>query len=387
MRFHPESPALIPDDISRLKFIADLKRHLYFELGPRNRADYQRHAAEAAAAAGAQPRAVDAATRYEIRQIMERKPFFQVWSGLVRAAQDRMWEYVAQVVDRDIVRLNSRYRALQLASPDDSATDVGALPDYVTGADVHRMPGGYHVEREADDLRAGALYDLGGAVYQLGLGNVSGAMLNDTRGQTLVAHLRHYYPSLKPARILDMGCSVGHNTVPIHREFPDAQCHAIDIGAPMVRYARLRAAGLGAHISFDRQNAECTNFEDRSFDLVVSQILLHETSPQATGRIFAESLRLLRHGGVAVHLEVPVRYEHCDVYEQFFRSWEQYYNNEPNIEGVASTDLHALAEQTGFSGVLSGYQRIPHPTDADADLSPQPIKGRGTWYIVSGRRP
>ena len=384
MKFHPESPALIPDDVSRLKFIADLKRHLYFELGPRNRADYERHTA---AAAESPPPAAAAATREEIRRIMERKPFFQVWSSLVRAAQDRMWEYVAQAVDRDIAHLNSRYRALQLASPDDAGTDVGALPDYVTGADVHRMPGGYHVEREADDLRAGALYDLGGAVYQLGLGNVGGAMLNDTRGQTLVAHLRRYYPSLRPRRILDMGCSVGHNTVPIHREFPEAQLHAIDIGAPMVRYARLRAAGLGANISFHRQDAERTNFEDGSFDLVVSQILLHETSPQATRRIFAESLRLLRDGGVAVHLEVPVRYEHCDVYEQFFRSWEHYYNNEPNIEGVAATDLHALAEQTGFSGVRSGYQRIPLPGEGTQDLSPEPINGRGTWYIVSGRRP
>jgi SAM-dependent methyltransferase len=383
VKFHPESPALNPDDVSRLKFIADLKRHLYFELGPRNRADYQL----AASAAGPAATTGDAARREQIRLLMERRPFFQVWSSLVRAAQDRMWEYVARVVDRDIAQLNSRYRTLQLASPDDSPTDVGALPDYVTGADVHRMPGGYHAEREADDLRAGALYDLGGAVYQLGLGNVSGAMLNDTRGQTLVAHLRRYYPSLRPARILDMGCSVGHNTVPIHREFPDAEIHAIDIGAPMVRYARLRAAGLRAHITFSRQDAERTNFADRSFDLVVSQILLHETSPQASRRILAESRRLLRDGGVAVHLEVPVRYEHCDIYEQFFRSWEHYYNNEPNIEGVASTDLHALASEVGFSDVICGYQRIPLPGDGSADLSPRPINGRGSWYIVSGRRP
>ncbi len=384
MKFHPESPSLNPDDVSRLKFIADLKRHLYFELGPRNRADYLKHAADAAAPQSA---AGDPATRERIRLLMERQPFFQVWSSLVRAAQDRMWEYVAQVVDRDITQLNSRYHALKLASADDSPTDVDTLPDYVTAADVHRMPGGYHVEREADDLRAGALYDLGGAVYQLGLGNVGGALLNDTRGQTLVAHLRRYYPSLKPGRILDMGCSVGHNTVPIHREFPDAHIHAIDIGAPMVRYARLRAAGLGAQVTFSRQNAEHTNFEDGSFDLVVSQILLHETSPEAMRRIFAESRRLLGDGGVAVHLEVPVRYEHCDAYEQFFRSWEHYYNNEPNIEGVAAADLHALAEQSGFCDVRSGYQRIPLPADEGADLSREPVVGRGTWYIVSGRRP
>jgi hypothetical protein len=85
VKFHPESPALIPDDVSRLKFIADLKRHLYFELGPRNRDDYQRHAAEAA---GPQPPAAAAATREEIRRVMEGRPFFQLWSSLVRAAPE-----------------------------------------------------------------------------------------------------------------------------------------------------------------------------------------------------------------------------------------------------------------------------------------------------------
>lgn len=383
MKFHPESPALNAEEVTRLKFIADLKRHLYFELGPRNRADYE---VLSAAQAAAQPPADDGMRRERIRRLMERQPFFQAWSGLVRAAQDRMWEYVAQVVDRQLPQLNSRYSDLKLAPTDEAAENRAIdLPDYVTKADVHRMPGGYHAEREPHDLRAGALYDLGGAVYQLGLGNVSGAMLNDTRGHTLVAHLRRYHPSLKPRRMLDMGCSAGHNTIPIHQAFPQAECLAIDIGAPMVRYARLRAAGLGAHIRFSRQNAEHTDFDEGSFDLVVSQILLHETSPAATERIFAESLRLLRPGGVAVHLEVPVRYEHCDVYEQFFRSWEHYYNNEPNIEGVASMDLRALAERTGFSDVLSGYQSIPLSPAGTADLSARPVPGR-SWFIVSGRR-
>ncbi len=384
MKFHPESPALNHDDVARLRFIADLKHHLYFELGPQNRADYESQIAQAD---DARPPVGFAGRRAEIKLSMERRPFFQAWSSLVRAAQDRMWEYVGRVVDRDMAHLRSRYRELQLAIPDEGADDAPvAFPDYVTAADVHRMPGGYHGESEPDDLRAGAVYDLGGAVYQLGLGNVGGAMQNDTRGRTLVAHLRRYYPALQPGRILDMGCSSGNNSIPIHRAFPDADIDAIDIGAPMVRYARLRAEGLGARIRFSRQNAECTKFPDQSFDLVVSQILLHETSPEATARILAESRRLLRPGGVAVHLEVPVRYEHCDVYEQFFRSWEHYYNNEPNIEGLASTDLGELAEECGFSDVIQGYQRVPGAPDENAELSAVPDKGKASWYIVSGRR-
>jgi hypothetical protein len=117
----------------------------------------------------------------------------------------------------------------------------------------------------------------------------------------------------------------------------------------------------------------------------VSQILLHETSPEAIERIFAESHRLLRPGGLVVHLEVPIRYDQYDVFDQFFRSWEQYYNNEPNIEGAASADLRGLAARRGFRNILAGYQKTPPNGTMDAaPLSDAPPPGYGSWYIVSG---
>ena len=51
---------------------------------------------------------------------------------------------------------------------------------------------------------------------------------------------------------------------------------------------------------FSQQNAESTDFESGSFDLVISHIMLHETSKSALVRIMKECRRLLRPGGVIV---------------------------------------------------------------------------------------
>jgi ubiquinone/menaquinone biosynthesis C-methylase UbiE len=67
----------------------------------------------------------------------------------------------------------------------------------------------------------------------------------------------------------------------------------IDVGGPLVRYAHARAAALGHDINFAQMNAEETTFPDGHFDLVVSHILLHETSGKAMPRIFKEAHRVL----------------------------------------------------------------------------------------------
>jgi SAM-dependent methyltransferase len=258
-------------------------------------------------------------------------------------------------------------------------------PDYVVRADVHRMPGGYMGTGGDEDMQAGALYDLGGAIYQLGIGNKAGGLLNDSRGRTVVAHLRTRFPDLAPSRILDMGCGVGHNTVPLAAAFPDARVTGIDVGAPLLRYAHLRAEGLGHAVHFMQDNAEHTKFEDGSFDLVVSQIMLHETSSAASARIIAESRRLLRPGGVAIHLEVPLRAEEGDDFDQVMWLWEQHYNAEPNIAGVMDDDLAGMAGAAGFSDVMLGYQAIPPNGQEHSAFTPRKTsKGFGFWLVFSG---
>jgi ubiquinone/menaquinone biosynthesis C-methylase UbiE len=161
-----------------------------------------------------------------------------------------------------------------------------------------------------------------------------------------VAFLREQHPERSPRRILDMGCAIGNSTLQWARAFPKAEVHAIDVGAPVLRYAHSRAQSLGVPVHFSQQNAERTDFEAGSFDLVVSHIMLHETSKSALQNILKECLRLLAPGGLMLHLEIP---RGKTVMEKFMHNWESYNNNETFCRYMTEIDLAACAVKAGFA--------------------------------------
>jgi ubiquinone/menaquinone biosynthesis C-methylase UbiE len=165
-------------------------------------------------------------------------------------------------------------------------------------------------------------------------------------GDTLVAYLREKHPDFQPKRILDMGCAIGNSTLVWARAFPDAEVHGIDVGAPVLRYAHARAQALGVPVHFSQQNAEHTDFAAGSFDLVVSHIMLHETSKSALVNVLRESHRLLREGGLMLHLEIP---RGKTVIEKFMHNWESYNNNETFCRYMTDIDLAAEAVKGGFA--------------------------------------
>ena len=254
------------------------------------------------------------------------------------------------------------------------------MPEYITRGDIHLMPGGN--AHDDGSILQGALMDRGGAVYMLGR---NGGMLNDLRGQTAMAHVLTRWPDMHPRRILDMGCGIGTSTVPAATCFPEAEIHGIDVGASMLRYALARAEHLGACVHFSQQSAERTDFADGSFDLVFSCVMFHETSQAATMAIIAESRRLLRPGGVAVHLEVPLLHDNSDAWVELSGELEAQYNNEPNWRGALSSDYRSLFEAAGFSAVETGYQATsPAARKGPFRYSPQSEGVFRSWFVVSG---
>src|SRR5690606_23707726 len=142
------------------------------------------------------------------------------------------------------------------------------------------------------------------------------------------------------------------------------------VAAPLVRYAHLRAAGLGVEIHFAQMNAEKTDFPDEHFDLVVSHILLHETSGKALPRVMKECFRLLRSGGYMIHADLPP-FDRMDPLNQFILDNETYYNNEPFWSAMRDMDLVALAKEAGFD-----------PESVRFDTAPMAIRefGKATGY-------
>jgi SAM-dependent methyltransferase len=339
-------PAPSQDERARQDFAKGLRAYVQAELLP-GLAPVQRKLAGAAARAGAPQ-----ADRHAIRRGMVKEPYFQGYALANRTAQDLLWRSVIDSIERDLPRLNETAERLQGTLGSLTLDPLFEVPHYVTAVDIHCMPGGYTSEVGA--FAAGALYDRG--VYLYAMGYVG--PLNDDKGRSVCNYIKRRLPQFKPRRILDMGCTVGHSTLPYKELFPEAEVWGIDVAAPQLRYAHLRAAGLGLEIHFAQENAEKTSFADGSFDLVVSHVLLHETSGKAMPRIFDECHRLLAPGGYMIHADLPP-FDLMDPFTQFILDNETYYNNEPFWGAMREVDQIELAKRAGFPAETIRFDTAP----------------------------
>ncbi len=332
------------DEQARQDFVTAFRGHLSGRVMPGAYRIYQNRVEPAFVKAHArQP-----ADQEEVRQWMTRDPYYQFWSAMQRRSQELLWESVIDPTERQWSSLLAKFR--QLAGKARRSRKRGSLhidpqlqiPRYHSAADIHLQPGGYHTDFTADDVAAGVIYDQGINIY------MNGALgpENNLMGDTLVAYLRERHPDYRPQRIVDIGCAIGNSTVVWGRAFPKAELHGIDVGAPVLRYAHARAEALGVPVHFRQQNAEHTEFDTGSVDLIVSHIMLHETSKSALVRIMKECHRILRPGGLMLHLEIP---RGKDVIEKFMHNWESYNNNETFARYMTNIDLAAEALKGGFA--------------------------------------
>jgi ubiquinone/menaquinone biosynthesis C-methylase UbiE len=383
---HPMMPQTTHDEQALESFLVSMRAHLFRNFDP----DDRRLCNEVVAPRVASQTGRTPTTSAEVRTALEAEPFHQAWLTLQRLYQELLWRAIGESVDRQFDDLVSQRDAAPQSGGSLRLDPALPVPRYLAAFDHHRMAGSYHTETATDDFRAGALYDRYASTYHVWR---NGGWMNDGRGHTLASHIVSTYPELKVRRILDLGCAVGHSTTALKDDFPEAEVHAIDVGAPMLRYAHARAQHLGRAVHFSQQNAECTSFPAGHFDLVVSAVTLHETSLAATRNIFRECHRLLRPGGVMAHIEVPARYDQLGLWEQVRADFEAHYNNEPFMAGVARTDFAALAVEAGFARdqVMSGFRRytpqktlLNEPVAKVAD--PEGRLALGSWFVVSAVR-
>ena len=339
-RRHAVLPDATHDEAARQDFVAGLRVHMMREVSSGNRPLYDTKVRPAFRRTHGR----DPADRHEVRRAMDKEPYHQAWGALLRTTQELMWESVGSSIERQMGDLIARKGAAPVQPKGSLRLDPGlAVPRYQTATDIHVMPGSYHTDLGDGDLTAGAIYDKGLYIYAMsGLGDS-----NQDIGRGCIAYLKQNFPDLKTRRIIDMGCTVGHSTVPFVAAYPGAEVHGIDVGAASLRYAHARAESLGAAVHFSQQNAERTDFPDGHFDLIVSHVLLHETSSSALPNIIRECRRLLAPGGVMAHCDVPQR--EGDAFDLAIPDWDTYNNNEPFMGRMRDTDLHALFTDCGFA--------------------------------------
>lgn len=393
---HPMLPNMTHDEASRQEFTKSFKGFIQSNLLPGLGPVYGTRVSKAFERKhGRAP-----ADRRDIREGMVKDLYFQHYAAANRISQELLWESTNISVDRELPELIDKAKALSASTkavldiPDDFET-----PRYVTALDIHCMPGGYATEVAPQDVSTGVLYDRGVHLYAMGYGGP----YNDDMGRSVCNYIKRNLNGFSPRRILDMGCTVGHSTLPYKELFPDAEVWGIDVAAPQVRYAHARAAGLGFEVNFAQMNAEETRFPDGHFDLIVSHILLHETSGKAMPRVFMECARLLSPGGYMIHADLPP-FNLMDPFTQFILDNETWYNNEPFWGAMRDMDQFELAERAGFdranvkfdtapmavmefASETGGYSEEAASAVAEREFTAGEFAPGGGWEVLIAQKP
>ena len=364
---HPLFPQVDREDASLLDFAVTFKEELSGRLTAQLREVCSHEAREAGEDLEKRPREDWRLVAGKLDQDSRVK----YWSALKRAQQEFYVDVTASCVDGQLPNLVEAYRNLT------QGTTLGSLqldpsvgiPFYQDAVDIHCVPGGYGLERTADDVYPGARSDLGGAVFSMRRHGV----MHDDKGVTGARYIKGRYPDLKPRRILDIGCTSGNSTLPYVDAFPEADVFAIDVAAPCLRYAHGRAEALGKKVAFSQQSGERTNFDDESFDLIVSHILLHEVSSSGLRNILSECHRLLKPGGVMLHVEVPVIADNA--LDQYFANWDSFHNNEPFWASLSDLNFQNYAVDAGFA-----------PSDTFFEIVASSRKKRGGWMVLGAEK-
>jgi SAM-dependent methyltransferase len=381
---HGMFPHTTHDDVARINFLAQLNRHLATQVAPFVKMAWEARAEPAARAKAGRP----AKDRHEVRKALLGDPMFASWSALRRMTMEQRQQAGRWIALREAETLAARAEALTEGDPRLNLDPALSIPRYVSAVDHHCMAGSYHTELFPGDVSPGANYDVGMFITTGGLlGRWS-----DGGGRAIVDWVRLHKPDWRPKRILDIGATLGHNVLPIAAAFPDAEVIALDVGAPMLRYGLARAKALGLeNVRFVQADASSLpDFEDASFDWIQTTMFLHELSLTSMNAIFSESHRLLKPGGVVLHVEQPQYTPDMPLYEQAMRDWDAFYNNEPFWSTLHEIDLDARFVDAGFERAKLIHDKV----SADArDIFPAAVDDavedfgrKAAWRLVGAER-
>jgi SAM-dependent methyltransferase len=210
-------------------------------------------------------------------------------------------------------------------------------PAYYTSVDIHQHPGGVWSEPVS-----GLIYERG-ARTTTPLLNKSHRDLHDRFTDSVLGDERL---TTEAPDILDLGCGFGKSTRPFWTASPGSHITAVDLAAPCLRVAASEAARDSRdNMVFRQADARHTGCADESVDLLTSTMLLHEMPDTARREMFAESWRVLRPGGIAVHLDfwlLPTPFD------RFIMEGHSKRNNEPFMKALFDSDLPGDLRETGF---------------------------------------
>lgn len=241
------------------------------------------------------------------------------------------------------------------------------MPRYYESFDIHQHPGGVW-----SDVVSGLVYERAASTTTPLAGNRHADL-----HERFADLLEQYSPA--PKKVLEMACGFGKTTRALYNKYQDAEIEAIDLSGPCIQVGALRAKESGArNVRFRQMDAAATDYDDASFDLVTSSMLLHEMPPPYIEKTFEEAARVTKPGGEMVHLDfwyLP------DLFRRFIHYTHGRRNNEPFMEPLAELDLPKLLEEKGFKDI-----KIEAFAETEGVLDPSFKSWRYPWTIIRATR-
>ena len=373
------------DQRARERFTSSMRAWVLTDLASQMHADY-----EAARTAANQIHDSGEA----VHQFLKARGLFKWYSSLRCATQELVWQSVLRAIESDPQSLNKH----QSDSPAQAGGSLTlhpeiTLPDYATEMDIHLMPGNYQ-GGEDHDTAAGIIYDNGLDVFSFG---VMGQNLDDI-GHSMANFTRLKWPDLNPKLIVDVGCTIGHNTLPWKQAFPSAEVHGLDVATSCLEYGHARAEALGVAIEFRQAGCDALPYDDKSVDVVFSSMFLHELPTQLINAFFAEAHRVLKPNGILINMELPPN-DALGAYDAFYLDWDGFYNNEPFYKEFRDLSYQSLCTDAGFDAAHFFQATMPRFTyvsetafaeaahaDASFDGDTGRLSDTITWYAFGAQK-
>lgn len=319
-----------------------------------------------------------------VHKAIRQRDVFRFYSSLRCAAQELVWNSVIDSINEQADSLESKARELANDGSRTSGTleldNSVEMPDYYRAVDVHLMPGNYDGAGEEPGVLPGAVYDNGFNVFAFG---AMGKEHNDI-GWSMANYARLMYPDLDPEVIVDVGCTIGHNTLPWKQTYPDATVYGVDIAGGCLEYAHARARSLGVDVNFKQASSDALPFDDASVDVVFSSMFLHELPQKHIAKFMKEAHRVLKPGGLLINMELPPNAALAP-FDCFYLDWDSYYNNEPFYKGFRDQDYKSLCTDAGFAGGDFFEAIMPRFTYVKPEVFEGVIRGDNRFSEDTGR--